>query len=104
MDELVARVPADIKDLIPGFRENRRREIQELRGVVAAANFERLQHIAERMYSLGNPFGFPQITIFGREMREACDAQDMKCAGRIISRYETYLADVTVTFVESPSQ
>lgn len=101
--DLTAHVPKDILDLLSAFLSNRRADINNLRTALAKGDWERLQHIAECLYALGNPYGFRQITTFGRFMREACAAQDGTALERLIKEYETYLSTVNVVEVDAPA-
>ncbi len=100
--DLTAYVPLDITDLLSAFLPNRRAEVGLLRQALAKDDWTRLQHLAERMYALGNPYGFRQITTFGRFMREACAKKDRPAFEALIRDYETYLSKVTIVEVEAP--
>jgi hypothetical protein len=100
--DLTAHVPRDIIDLLSTFIPNRRADIGQLRAALAERDWPRLQHIAERMYALGNPYGFRQITTFGRFMREACTEQNYAAFKRLIDEYASYLSKVTIVEVEAP--
>src|SRR5437660_1729362 len=100
--DTVALVPQDLADLIPVFLENRREEAEQLRSGLRDTDFGRLQHLAERMFALGNPYGFRQITTFGRQIREACSVQDHVTIGGIIEQYRAYLAKVAISLVPAP--
>ena len=97
-----AHVPKDIWDLVPEFLQNRRAEVGYLREALSAGDIEMLTHLAERMWALGNPYGFRQITTFGRELRKAIAARQMEEVGALISQYEAYLGEVKVVEVEAP--
>ena len=100
--DLTAYVPQNIIDLLSTFLPNRRAEVGQLRQALEADDWVRLQHLAERMYALGNPYGFRQITTFGRFMREACANKDRPAVYALIHDYETYLSKVTIVEVEAP--
>lgn len=100
--DLTAYVPQNIIDLLSTFLPNRRAEVGPLRQALEADDWVRLQHLAERMYALGNPYGFRQITTFGRFMREACANKDRPAVHALIHDYETYLSKVTIVEVEAP--
>ena len=100
--DLQANVPRDIWDLVPDFVRNRHEEVERLREALAAGDMEMLTHLAERMYALGNPYGFRQITTFGRELREALAHERIGAVRRIISQYKAYLAEVSIDQVEVP--
>ncbi len=100
--DLTAYVPQDITDLLSAFLPNRRADVGLLRQALAKDDWPRLQHLAERMYALGNPYGFRQITTIGRFMREACAKKDRRAFEALIRDYETYLSKVTIVEVEAP--
>ena len=99
---LTAHVPQNIIDLLSTFLPNRRAEVGHLRQALEKDDWPRLQHLAERMYALGNPYGFRQITTFGRFMREACAKKDRAAFQALIREYEGYLSKVTIVEVEAP--
>ena len=100
--DLTALVPKDILDLLSAFLPNRRADVAKLRAALAAEDWAQLQHLAERLYALGNPYGFRQITTFGRLMREACTQRDERALERLIHAYTEYLSKVVVVEVDAP--
>jgi hypothetical protein len=100
--DLTAHVPQNIIDLLSTFLPNRRAEVGQLRQALEKDDWARLQHLAERMYALGNPYGFRQITTLGRFMREACANKDRRAFQALIRDYEIYLSEVTIVEVEAP--
>ena len=100
--DLTAYVPQDITDLLSAFLPNRRAEVGLLRQALVKDDWTRLQHLAERMYALGNPYGFRQITTLGRFMREACAKKDRPAFEALIRDYDTYLSKVTIVEVDAP--
>ena len=100
---LVARVPSDLADLVTDYRQNRQREVLQLRTAVNQGDLEMVVHLGERMYAVGEPYGFRQITVFGRQLREACAAGNRQVMLRVINQYRDYLNAVTVAVVQAPS-
>ena len=100
--DAVAQVPRDIADLLPTFRVNRSHELADLKQALWDNDFATLQHLGERMYALGNPYGFRQITTFGREIREACAERDLARMRIVAEQYEQYLQSVKITIVKEP--
>lgn len=103
-DELIAYVHRDVIDLLSAFLPNRRAEVIQLRQALTRSDWVRLRHIAERMYALGNPYGFRHITTIGRAMREACTVRDRAAIEGLTADYETYLAKVTIIEIEVPQK
>jgi hypothetical protein len=102
--DLIALVPADLEDLLPTFLENRWQDVEKLRIALPDADFALLQHLGERMYALGNPYGFRQITTFGRQIREACAVQDDVSIKQVLEQYEDYLDKVKISIVPEPAE
>jgi hypothetical protein len=100
--DLTALVPKDLADLLPAFLPNRLADVAHLRAALEEENWARLQAIAENMYALGNPYGFRQITTFGRLMKKACAERNEVELKRLISAYAEYLARVVVVEVGAP--
>jgi hypothetical protein len=78
--------------------------VGQIRNALAAGDWLRLRHIAERMYALGSPYGFVQITLIGRLLREACAARDRMAVNGLIEKYDMYLSKVTIVEVDVPRQ
>lgn len=100
--DLTAYVPRDMVDLLAAFLPNRRAEIKQLLRALASVDWPQLRQLAEGMYALGNPYGFRQITTFGRFMREACARRDEATVARLITEYAVYLSEVTIVEVDAP--
>jgi hypothetical protein len=56
------------------------------------------------MYALGNPYGFRQITTFGRQIREACAVQDDVSMKQVLEQCEDYLDKVKISIVPEPAE
>jgi hypothetical protein len=103
-DELIAYVHRDVIDLLSAFLPNRRAEVSQLRQALARNDWLRLRQIAERMYALGNPYGFRHITTIGRAMREACVVRNRVAMNVLTEDYDSYLSKVTIIEIDVPQK
>jgi len=101
--DYIAPVASDILDLSTRYLANRKTDVERLRAALAARNFSALQHIGECMFCAGAPYGFRKITIFGRQIREACAQHDAKRIWPVLDEYEDYLAKVRILKVDPPA-
>jgi hypothetical protein len=101
--DLTALVPKDIADLLSAFLPNRRADVAHLRAALAEQNWADVRVIAERMYAVGNPYGFRHITTLGGLMRTACAQRNEAELQRLAGAYAQYLASVIVVVVEVPA-
>jgi len=101
--ELIACVSKDIVDLLPPFLANRQAEVARLRTALVARDWACIRDLAERMSAVGNPYGFRQVTTFGRFMRQACFEQNVQALMDLINAYAHYLSRVAVIEIEAPA-
>jgi hypothetical protein len=101
--ELIACVSKDIVDLVPPFMANRQADVARLRSALIGRDWARIRDLAERMLAVGNPYGFRQVTIFGRFMRQACFEQNVQALMDLINAYALYLSRVAVIEVDVPA-
>lgn len=97
--DLVAQVPSDLADLVADYRQNREREVSELRAAADQGDLDMVVHLGERMYAVGRPYGFAQITVFGRQIRDACAVGNLQAVLKIVDQYRDYLNLVTIAVV-----
>lgn len=97
-DKIVITVDADLEDLIPGFLENRARELETLRAAIRDGNFQSLQSIGHSMKGVGGGYGFDGITDIGRDLESAAKVQDLEGINALIEKYGDYLERIEVKF------
>lgn len=64
-------IDPDLQDLIPGFLENRRHDIQVLQRAVAVQDFETIRTLGHRMRGDGGGYGFSMISEIGHALEKA---------------------------------
>lgn len=95
-EDLEALVPAGVEDLLPAFLENRRNELAALKAAVATHDFATVLHIAHRMKGVGEPYGFPTISLIGVDLDGAVQRADMRRLLELVRQYATYLGSVRI--------
>ena len=88
----------DFEELVPGFIENRRRELEELRGALAAGRYDELGNIGHRMRGIGASYGFDRVSTLGGELEECAAASDRAGLAALVARYADYLARLKVVY------
>lgn len=96
IDDLEALVPAGVEDLVPTFLENRRKELEALRSAVAIHDLAAVLHIAHRMKGVGEPYGFPLISLLGVDLDGAAQKADRRRLLDLIRQYASYLGSVRI--------
>ncbi len=94
----VAHVDSDLKELIPGFLENRRQDARALVESVEQKDFEIIRVLGHDMKGSGGGYGFDAITDIGRSLEQAAKDEN---ATEILNRAEelaTYLERVEIVY------
>jgi HPt (histidine-containing phosphotransfer) domain-containing protein len=87
-----------LEDIIPGFLENRRRDVQTLESALQESNMAQIQIIGHRMRGDGGGYGFDAISAMGAALEQAAARQDRSAVRQHIAELIDYLARVTVVY------
>jgi HPt (histidine-containing phosphotransfer) domain-containing protein len=69
--KIVAMVDEDLQDLIPGYLDNRLKDIDALLASLDQGDYETIRSIGHKMKGSGGGYGFDGITDIGRAIEEA---------------------------------
>ncbi len=96
---IIVEVEAFLADLIPGFLENRKADVEKLTSALAGSDYGAIRHIAHDMKGLGAGYGFQLITDLGIMFSNAAKQDDEESLKQLIARYETYLSSLEIEYV-----
>lgn len=91
-------VARDLEDLVPVFIRNRHRELESLRGALAASDFEQLRQLGHRMNGVGNSYGFEKVSTLGKRIEDGARSGDRAGLEADVADYADYLAKVKVVY------
>ena len=91
-------MPRDLKDLVPIFLRNRKKELGALRKAVAHADFDQLRHLSHRMRGVGEPYGFPDVSTIGGQIEQLARSKDEESLTKLLGLYAEYLGNVRITY------
>ena len=95
---LTVTVAKDLADLIPVFFKNRQKELENLRGALAAADFDQLRQLGHRMKGVGNSYGFAKVSELGKHIEDGAKGGDAKSIDACIGEYADYLSKVQIVY------
>jgi HPt (histidine-containing phosphotransfer) domain-containing protein len=95
---LTVTVAKDLEDLIPVFMTNRSKEVDTLRGALAAGDFEQLKQLGHRMKGVGKSYGFITVSDIGKRVEDAAATSDRAAIDACIAEYADYLSKVRVVY------
>jgi len=94
----VVTVAKDLEDLVPVFMKNRHKELETLRGALAAGDFEQMRQLGHRMKGVGNSYGFEKVSVLGRQIEDGAKASDQATLAARLEEYASYLANVKIVY------
>lgn len=97
-ERIVVHVDPDLEDLIPGFLENRRKDIGQMQADLAGGDLERIRITGHSMKGAGGGYGFDAITDIGAAIEQAAKAGDRTAIEHSIQALQDYLDRIEVVF------
>ena len=93
-------IDADLADLIPGFLENRQRDVAKLKAQAANGDFADARTIGHGMKGSGGGYGFDRISELGARVETAALEADAGAIVDAVAELEDYLARIEIHFVD----
>ncbi len=97
-EKLVAHVDPELADLIPGFLENRWKDVTAILEALARSDFETVRVLGHSMKGSGAGYGFDAITEIGAALERAAKQGDATGVRTSLEDLSRYLARVEVIY------
>jgi hypothetical protein len=88
-DKIRLHVEPAIRDLVPGFIENRRRDLERMRQALHSGDLAAIRDVGQNIRCFSRVYGFDELTVLGEEIRRAAD----ECSTLRIVHLQGQLAD-----------
>ena len=104
-DEKIAiYVELMIKDLIPGFLENRQNDITTLYNALEQEDYKAVRIIGHGMKGVGGSYGFDEITNIGGLLERAAIDKNLKEIQRLVVELSRYLDRIDIIYDSPPGE
>ncbi len=87
-----------LEEIVPGFLENRRRDVQILETALEQNNLAQIRIIGHRLKGDGGGYGFDAISMVGAALEDAAAEEDRDAIRRHTAELDEFLARVTVVY------
>ncbi|MCL6479308.1 MAG: Hpt domain-containing protein [Peptococcaceae bacterium] len=97
-EKTVVYIDPDLSDLIPGFLENRKKDVKLIFEALNKEDFESIRILGHSMKGVGGGYGFDDITDIGASLEQAakkCNKQDVQM---LLHKLQSYLEEVQVIY------
>ena len=92
-------IDEDLKDLIPGFMENRKKDIVQLSTLVQANDLPAIAQLAHKIKGAAAGYCFQQLSAFAARMEKAAKANDPSPLPQLVEDMKTHFDRVEVRFI-----
>lgn len=97
-EKILIKVDPDLEALIPGFLENRGKDVQLLRDALTRGAITEVKTIGHNLKGVGGGYGFERITEIGAGLENAAERNDSPAIAELIATLEQYLESVEVIY------
>ena len=97
-DKIKVEIDPDLEELIPGYLDNRRKDIEAIQSALKAGDFETIQRMGHTMKGSGSGYGFDFISAIGMTLEESakeCAAERIQTS---VDELESFLGRVEVVY------
>jgi HPt (histidine-containing phosphotransfer) domain-containing protein len=99
-EKIVVNIDIDLEDLIPGFLENRQKDILKLEQAIEEQDFETLRSVGHNLKGVGGGYGFHEMTTIGAAIEEGAKENNMEIINENGKKLSHYLANVEINYQE----
>jgi HPt (histidine-containing phosphotransfer) domain-containing protein len=96
--KIIVHVDPEIADLIPGFLENRRKDIKTIGEALVQGDLEAIRFLGHSMKGAGGTYGFDAITDIGKSLEQAALARDTGGIKKSLQELLVYLDSIEVIY------
>jgi HPt (histidine-containing phosphotransfer) domain-containing protein len=97
-EEIIVHADPEIGDLIPGFLDNRRKDVKAIEEALESGDFEIIRVLGHSMKGAGGSYGFDAITDIGKALEEAAKKENAAEIQKLADRLSAYLKRVRVVY------
>jgi len=97
-DRITVVVEEDLRELIPGYLENRRKDITTIREALAGSDYETIRSLGHKMKGSGGGYGFDAITELGHDLEAAAKSEHAEEISRLNDALASYLERLEVVY------
>ena len=97
-EKIIAHVDPDLRDLIPGYLENRLRDLTTIKNTLKAADFAKIRVLGHSMRGSGGGYGFMPISNIGEAIEKAAKNKYRDPIKNHLTELSDFLERVTLVY------
>lgn len=97
-DSVIVHVEAFLEDLIPGFLEDRKKDVETIVAACRQGDYQTIRTLGHIMHGCGAGYGFDAITDIGRSLEQATKDENPPEILKLADELATYLERVEILY------
>jgi HPt (histidine-containing phosphotransfer) domain-containing protein len=97
-EKVIVYVDSDLEDIVPGFLENRSKDITTIMEALLNNDYEAIRIIGHGMKGSGGGYGFDKISDIGREIEIEAKSGNSEKINEQIVKLSSYLERIEVVY------
>jgi HPt (histidine-containing phosphotransfer) domain-containing protein len=97
-EKITVVIDEDLADLIPGYMDNRRADIESIKTALLEEDLETIRIIGHSMKGSGGGYGFDLITEIGANIEDAAKASDTEEIKKQSNALSVYISNIEVVY------
>ncbi|EQC43942.1 Hpt domain-containing protein [Bacteriovorax sp. Seq25_V] len=95
----IIEVDEELKDILPSFLENRRKDIGLLNDAFAVKDYSTIEKIGHRVSGSSGGYGFDELGKIAKNIELECKNGNFEKVGDLIKNFEAFMQDIQVKFI-----
>lgn len=96
---IVYEIDKDLEEIVPAFLEGRKNDIQIIKKLLMAKDFEELKSVGHKLKGTAGSYGFMGLSKIGANMEEASIKKNVDEIKRLSDEYELHLKEMKIKYV-----
>ena len=97
-EPITVHIDPELADLIPGFLENRRKDVTVMLGALQQGDYKTVRVLGHSMKGAGGGYGFDAITDIGAALEQAAKDNNAEAIRKWVGELSAYLDRVEVVY------
>ncbi len=97
-EKIIVHIDPDLKELIPGYIENRHKDIKSITNALKNSDYTIIQTLGHGMKGSGAGYGFETITDIGKALEQAAKDKNSEEIKRRLSELKIFVERVEIVY------
>jgi len=99
MAKFTIQVDKDLSDIMPGFLNNRAKDIGTINANIQSGDFKSIEVIGHKLAGNAGGYGMAELGLIGKELENAAKNHQKSEVEQLFRRMKDYLSNVEIKYV-----